>query len=307
MTAARRPSRCRTKKSRRRLAVAVGTAPGAVVGPGKTISSKSLFALMRALTTCIVEAGSTLRSSSPTVSSSLPCELVGVGHVRLRGVVRADRPAHPRLVPPDLVHPVVVAAAVGDGRLVEVAVEQQRPERVLPARRAAVDADARQVDVRVLRGRRLHPEDAVGEAGIGQVLPADVVERLRPPVRPHPVDLHDDEPQLRQRLRPDGTARTPWGRTPPAARRRSARSPDTSLAGRSSSAGRSRRRCRSCRRAPSPTNRSGDRQPVRPQGRLVGPLQLADELAVLGPAKLGDRRQVDARIGVDRGTRRSGE
>ena len=51
-------------------------------------------------------------------------------------------------------------------------------------------------------GGGLHPEDAVGEAGVAQVLPADVVERLRPPVRPHAVDLHDDEAQLGQRLRP---------------------------------------------------------------------------------------------------------
>ena len=37
----------------------------------------------------------------------------------------------------------------------------------------------------------------------------------------------------------------------------------------------------------------------REQRRRVGALQLADELAVLDAAQLGDRRQVDARIGVD--------
>ena len=123
--------------------------------------------------------------------------LVDVG---LLGVVRADRPAHPLLVPPDLVHAVVVAAAVGDADLVEVAVEEQAPQGVLAAGRAAVDADAGQVHVRILRGGGFDPEDAVGKAGVAQILPADVMERLGAVGGAHAVDLHDDESQIRHAL-----------------------------------------------------------------------------------------------------------
>src|SRR6185503_17016430 len=97
-------------------------------------------------------------------------------------VLLADGPAHPQLVPPDLVHAVVVAAAVGDGDLVEVVVVDQRPHRILPAGAAAVDADAAEVHPRPRFGGGLDPELAVGETGIGEVLPAHVVERLGPPV-----------------------------------------------------------------------------------------------------------------------------
>src|SRR5205814_745475 len=115
--------------------------------------------------------------------------------------VRADGVAHPQLVPPDLVHAVVVTATVRGRGLVEVAVEEQGPQRVLAAGRAAVDADARQVEVRVFRGRRLQPQDTVGETRVAEVLPADVVKRLRPVRRAHAVDLHGDEAQLRNLLR----------------------------------------------------------------------------------------------------------
>jgi hypothetical protein len=56
-----------------------------------------------------------------------------VGHVRAFRVLGADGPAHPLLVPPDLVHAVVVAAAIGHRHLVEVAMEQQCAGRTLSA------------------------------------------------------------------------------------------------------------------------------------------------------------------------------
>ena len=49
---------------------------------------------------------------------------------------------------------------------------------------------------RVLRRDRLVPQDAIGEAGVAEVLPRDVVERLRAIRRAHAVDLHDDEAEL---------------------------------------------------------------------------------------------------------------
>ena len=61
------PCRCRTKKSCRRRASA-GDSPTPCPTPGTTTSSKSLSAASSAFATCIVDAGSTLRSSSPTVS-----------------------------------------------------------------------------------------------------------------------------------------------------------------------------------------------------------------------------------------------
>ena len=104
----------------------------------------------RAGTTCIVLAGSTFVSISPTISSSLPSSWWALSTLDELGVLRADRLAHPLLVPPDLVHAVVVAAAVGDGGLVELAVEEHGADRVLAAGRAAVDADAAEVHVRIL-------------------------------------------------------------------------------------------------------------------------------------------------------------
>src|SRR5919108_1065266 len=42
--------------------------------PGMTSRSKFLLASINALTTCIVDEGSTLVSSSPTTSSTFPCK-----------------------------------------------------------------------------------------------------------------------------------------------------------------------------------------------------------------------------------------
>src|SRR5580658_2330673 len=53
----------------------------------------------------------------------LAFQTVGVVHVRGFGVLRSQRPAHPLLVPPDLVHAVIVAAAVSHYHLVKLRVE----------------------------------------------------------------------------------------------------------------------------------------------------------------------------------------
>src|SRR5687767_13832543 len=108
--------------------------------------------------------------------------------------------SHPLLVPPDFVHTVVVTSDRRHSSLVEVWVEEQSPERVLPTGRCAVEADPRDVVIRILRRHCLVPEDAVREAGVAEVLPRHVVEGLRAVVRTHTVDLHDDEPDLRLRL-----------------------------------------------------------------------------------------------------------
>ena len=140
--------------------------------------------------TCIFVDTGLLRAGEP----------VRVVHVARRGVVRSHRPAHPLLVPPDLVHAVVVAADGGDGRVVELRVEQQRAERVLPARGRAVDADAVDVVPRVLRRDRAVPEDAVRKACVFEVLPADIMEGLGAIRGAHAIHLCHDETQARQGL-----------------------------------------------------------------------------------------------------------
>src|SRR5438067_2368406 len=99
---------------------------------------------------------------------------MGVVDVRAGGVVRANRVAHPLLVPRRVVHAVVVAATARDSDLVELGMEEQGAGRVLPARRAAVAADASDVVEQILLGDRLMPQDAVREAGVLEVLPADI-------------------------------------------------------------------------------------------------------------------------------------
>ena len=89
-----------------------------------------------------------------------------------------------------------------DRGLVELGMEQHAGRRVLAAGRGAVDPDAAEVVPGVLPGDGLVPEDAVGEAGVLEVVPADVVKRLGPVGRPHAVDLHDDEAQVGQRREP---------------------------------------------------------------------------------------------------------
>src|SRR5262245_13860569 len=71
--------------------------------------------------------------------------------------------------------------------------------RVLAASGAAVDADATDVVPRVLRGDRLVPQDAVGQAGVLEVFPADVVKGLGTVRCAHAVHLYDDEAQIGQR------------------------------------------------------------------------------------------------------------
>ena len=122
-------------------------------------------------------------------------EEVGVDDVGAFGVPGAEGPTHELLVPPEAVEAVVVAAAEGDGGLVEVVVPQEGGHGVLPARGPAVDAHALQIHPGAVFGRRLHPEDAVGEAGVAEVAPADVVEGLGAAEGAHAVDAHHDEAQ----------------------------------------------------------------------------------------------------------------
>ena len=130
----------------------------------------------------------------------LALQFVRVDDVGTGLVFRPDRIAHPLLVPPDLVHPVVVASRERDGDVIELRVEQQRAHRVLATRRATEDPDAADVIPRILRRVRLVPEDAVGEPGVTDVLPRHVVEPATAVCGAQAIDLHDDESEFGDRL-----------------------------------------------------------------------------------------------------------
>ena len=94
--------------------------------------SKCLCAFTSALTTCRDDAGSTLVSISPTMISALPCRRYALSTLDEAAYCGPMRPAHPLLVPPHLIHAVVVAAAVGDDDFIKLRMEEDAAERTLP-------------------------------------------------------------------------------------------------------------------------------------------------------------------------------
>ena len=116
--------------------------------------------------------------------------------VGLLFVMRPNRPAHPLLIPPDLVDSIVVAATIGDRRIVKIAVSNQRSHGALPTRRSTPDTDARQIHFGTLLGGRLHPGDPIRETAVPQILPADIVKCLAAIAGPHAIDLDHDETEL---------------------------------------------------------------------------------------------------------------
>ena len=82
------------------------------------------------------------------------------------------------LVPGGLVHPVVMATAGRNRDLVELRVKEKGASRALSAGGAPVDANAADVVPWVFPRIGLMPENAIGESGVLQVLPANVMKRL---------------------------------------------------------------------------------------------------------------------------------
>lgn len=56
-----------------------------------------------------------------------------------------DWVAHPLFVPPDFIHAVVMASAVGDSDMIEIVVGDECAHGVLTSGGATVDSDARQI------------------------------------------------------------------------------------------------------------------------------------------------------------------
>ena len=102
---------------------------------------------------------------------------VGVFHVGASDVAAVHRIAHPLFVPPDFVHPVVVATATGVGCLVEFRVEKYGGQSFLSSGRATVYPHTGTVHIGVLFRCRLDPLDTVGETGVFQVLIAHLFPR----------------------------------------------------------------------------------------------------------------------------------
>ena len=123
-------------------------------------------------------------------------EFMGVHDVGAADVTIIDGPAHPLFIPPDFVHAVVMAAAIGDGDFIKISVIEEGAQGVLAASGAAVDADAGEVHFKVLGGGGFDPENAVGEAGIGEVFPADVMEFFGAVAGAHAVHLDDNEAEF---------------------------------------------------------------------------------------------------------------
>ena len=131
----------------------------------------------------------------PPSAAACRCSLWRVRHARTARVAVIHRPAHPLLVPPDLVHAIVVAAAnpprpPGKNRR-DPAARAARPARP-PTCRKCPRATSPWPGY-FLAAARSHKMRS-GKPGVAQVLPADIVKLLRAVRRAHAVHLHHDEP-----------------------------------------------------------------------------------------------------------------
>ena len=89
-----------------------------------------------------------------------------------------------------------MAARGGNGGFVEVAVEEKRSERTLATGGVAVDAEPVDIVPGVFGGGGFVPVYAIGEAGVADVFPADIVESLGAIGGAHAVHLDDDEAEF---------------------------------------------------------------------------------------------------------------
>ena len=89
----------------------------------------------------------------------LALKLSRVFNVGGSGVLRTHRPAHPLLVPPDLIHAVIMAPAVGDSSSIEFGMEEQGSHRVLAA--SGISENPHSCDV-ITRDIFELPRDAIG-------------------------------------------------------------------------------------------------------------------------------------------------
>lgn len=120
-------------------------------------------------------------------------EFVRVFDVGTEFVAFINGPAHPLLVPPDFIHAVVMATAVGDSDFVEVVVIEKGAHGVLAAGAAAVDADAAEIHPGACFGGFSDPKFSVWESGIFEVFPADIMEGFATMIGAHAIEFDNDE------------------------------------------------------------------------------------------------------------------
>src|SRR5688572_16656445 len=96
--------------------------------------------------------------------------------VRTFRILRADRITHPLLVPRSFVHAIVVATAVRDGGFVKLRMEKNSGGGVLSAGGCSKNANARNVEVAKFFRGGFHPENAIFETAVFEILPANVVK-----------------------------------------------------------------------------------------------------------------------------------
>lgn len=121
--------------------------------------------------------------------------VVDIAALYVRGV---NGISHPLLIPPDLVHAVVMAAARGIGSLVEVAMQEDGGSGLLTTCGSTEDTYVVGIHKGVFLGSGTNPSLAVGEASILEVLIAHLLELLATPRGAHAVELYDDETKLSQ-------------------------------------------------------------------------------------------------------------
>ena len=116
---------------------------------------------------------------------------VRVVDIRRGGVLRADRPAHPLLVPAYFIHAVVITAGIRHTGGVNLRMKQQRRYRTLATGRSPINAHAcGHIVPGELLSRGLMPQNSVRETGIGQILPGDIMKGFRAVAGAHTVNLY---------------------------------------------------------------------------------------------------------------------
>ena len=94
---------------------------------------------INALTTCMVEAGSTLSSSSPTTNIKRTTQQMCIFHIRPFLILISYRIAQPKFIPPNLIHTVIMTTTSRISRFIEIRIKQNCICRFLTTGRTTVN------------------------------------------------------------------------------------------------------------------------------------------------------------------------
>jgi len=93
---------------------------------------------------------------------------------------------------------LIVIAALCNPHLEQIRIVEHRSARSIAAAGVSIDPHLIEIDPRILRREVLHSRNLIRQRVVPQVGVIRLMERLRPPRRPHAVDTHNDETKLRQ-------------------------------------------------------------------------------------------------------------